>query len=254
MIITVDNLSFSYKSTPIFRDVSLRADKGELVAVLGRNGAGKTTLLKAINRVISPQHGSVMIEGVDAKTMGPMAIAQAVGWVPQSTEATAMTVFDLVLLGRKPHFRWAPSKEDYRKSEEAIERIGISHLALRPANELSGGELQLVQIARALAQDPRLILFDEPTSSLDIHNQYRLMATVRAIIDEGERAAIMAVHDLNLALRYCDSFILLKEGRVWAAGDRRVITKETIGMVYDIEVDVMELAGFPIVVPHSTTQ
>ena len=249
MILDINSVSFTYKSTPIIEDITFSVGEGELVALLGRNGAGKTTLLKCLNRILSPQMGTVMVEGVDTKSMRPLQIARTMSWVPQRAEAAAMTVFDLVLLGRKPHFSWSPTQRDYDTVEEALATVGIAHLALRSANELSGGELQLVQVARALAQDPRIILFDEPTSSLDIHNQYRLMKTIRSIIEDGGRSAILAVHDLNLALRYSQRFILLKEGRIFAAGGREIITEATIGAVYDIDVRVIEVEGHPTVVP-----
>ncbi|MGI6432989.1 MAG: ABC transporter ATP-binding protein [Sphaerochaetaceae bacterium] len=249
MILDIQNLSFRYKHNLVIQEIEFTAEKGSLVAILGRNGAGKTTLLKCINHVLKSQTGTVLIEGIDTKTLRPLQLARKIGWVPQSGEISLMNVFDLVLLGRKPHFTWAPTKEDYQKVEEALTTIGIKSLALRPANQLSGGEFQQVQIARALAQDPKVILFDEPTSSLDIHNQYRLMSTIQMIIRQSSRLAVMAVHDLNMALRYCDKFILLKEGKVFACGGTEVITPSSIEAVYDIKTKVVEVENYPIVVP-----
>ncbi|MCK9547477.1 MAG: ABC transporter ATP-binding protein [Sphaerochaeta sp.] len=249
MILDISGVSFSYKSTPVIEEITFSAGAGELVAILGRNGAGKTTLLKCLNRILRAQAGTVLVEGIDTRTMRPIQIARTMGWVPQQAEVSAMTVFDLVLLGRKPHFGWAPARADYQKVEEALHTISIEHLALRSADELSGGEFQQVQIARALAQDPTIILFDEPTSSLDIHNELRLMHTIRRVIHHSRRSALIAVHDLNLALRYCDRFILLKEGRIFAAGGRQVITEATIREVYDIDVRVIEVEGSPMVIP-----
>ncbi len=249
MILDIQNLSFRYKHNLVIQEIGFTAEKGSLVAILGRNGAGKTTLLKCINHVLKSQTGTVLIEGIDTKTLRPLQLARKIGWVPQSGEISLMNVFDLVLLGRKPHFTWAPTKEDYQKVEEALTTIGIKSLALRPANQLSGGEFQQVQIARALAQDPKVILFDEPTSSLDIHNQYRLMSTIQMIIRQSSRLAVMAVHDLNMALRYCDKFILLKEGKVFACGGTEVITPSSIEAVYDIKTKVVEVENYPIVVP-----
>ncbi len=160
-----------------------------------------------------------------------------------------MKVYDHVLLGRKPHFKWGPGKEDHRSAMDAIGMLGLESLALRYADELSGGEFQMVQIARALAQDPRAILFDEPTSSLDISNQHRLMGTIRTLIHAGSRSAVMTMHDINLALRYSDKFLLLKDGRILAAGGREIIDPEAIRAVYGMEARVVEAGGYPLVVP-----
>ncbi len=249
MMLDIQNLSFRYKHNFVIQEIDFAAKEGSLVAILGRNGAGKTTLLKCINHVLKSQTGTVLIEGVDTKTLRPLQRARKIGWVPQSGEPSMMNVFDLVLLGRKPHFSWAPTKDDYKRVEEALTTVGIEDLALRSADQLSGGEFQQVQIARALAQDPKVILFDEPTSSLDIHNQYRLMSTIQKIIHQSSRLAVMAVHDLNLALRYCDRFILLKEGKIFASGGTEIITASSIEAVYDIKTTVTEVEGYPIVVP-----
>jgi len=135
------------------------------------------------------------------------------------------------------------------KVEEVIALTGIEDIALRYADELSGGEFQQVQIARALAQDPTVILFDEPTSSLDIYNQHRLMRMIVSVISSSHRSAIMAMHDLNLSLRYSDSFLLLKDGEIWAAGGKEVITAENIRAVYGMEVRVEDIDGHLIVIP-----
>jgi len=249
MILSIHGLKFRYSSIPVMRDVSFSVAEGEIVSVLGRNGAGKTTLLKCLNHILSPQEGTVRIDGTDTRHLRPTAIARKMGWVPQRGDMSRMKVYDLILLGRKPYFRWEPANEDYRKVEEAISLLGIEDIALRYADELSGGEFQLVQIVRALAQDPRVILFDEPTNSLDIRNQHRLMAKIQAVIHSGPRAAVMTMHDINLALRYSDKFILLKDGTISAAGDRSIITPEHIQEVYDMEVKVEEAGGFPLVIP-----
>lgn len=249
MILDINDITFSYKSRAVIEGISFSAREGELVAILGRNGAGKTTLLKCLNRILTPKTGTVLVEGVDTRTMRPLQIARMMGWVPQQAEAVMMTVYDVVLLGRKPHFIWSPANEDHQMVEQALITVGIEHLALRSADELSGGELQLVQIARALAQDARIILFDEPTSNLDIHNELRLMQTIRTVIHQSKRSALIAMHDLNLALRFGDAFLLLKEGRIFAAGGREIITEATIREVYDIEVRVIEVEGSPMVIP-----
>lgn len=249
MILKVDNLEFRYNSSPVIRGVCFSVEEGEILAILGPNGTGKTTLLKCLNRILAPRSGSVLIDSHDIHAMAPAQRARQIGWVPQSGEATRMKVYDLVLLARKPYFRWSPSVEDHAKAEEALRLLGLEKLSMRYADELSGGEFQLVQIVRALAQDPRLILFDEPTSSLDITHQHDLMAKISALIHGSPRAAVMTMHDINLALRYADKFLLLKEGTVWAMGDRSIITPENIREVYRLNAQVVQAAGYPMVVP-----
>ncbi len=249
MILRAQDLEFRYNSLPIIQNISFGVEEGEILSILGPNGAGKTTLLKCLNRVLSPKGGTVQIDGKDTRHLGPVKIAQKMGWVPQRGDVSRMKVYDLILLGRKPFFRWEPGRDDYQKVDKAIEILGIEDLSLRYADEISGGEFQLVQIGRALAQDPRVVLFDEPTSSLDIGNQHRLMTKIHSLIHAGPGAAIMTMHDINLALRYSDKFLLLKNGCICAAGDRTIITPENIEEVYGMKVNVVEAGGSPLVIP-----
>ena len=249
MILQVDGLNFRYKSVPIIRDVALSVHEGEILSILGPNGAGKTTLLKCLNRVLSPRGGTVLIDGKDAREMSRRKIARKMGWVPQQGEVSSIKVYDLILLGRKPHFKWSPGKEDHRQAMEALRMLGLEHLSLRYADEISGGEFQLVQIARAMAQEPRAILFDEPTSSLDISNQHRLMGKIQSLIHATPRAAVMSMHDINLALRYSDKFLLLKDGHIHAAGGREIISPAALREVYAMDAQVVEAGGHPTVIP-----
>jgi len=249
MILKVNGLNFRYHSIPIIQDVSFLIEKGEILSVLGPNGAGKTTLLKCLNRILTPRSGSIMIDEQETRHMGHTEMAGKIGWVPQNGETSRMKVYDQILLGRKPYFRWNPGREDYRRVEEAIHLMGIEALSMRYTDELSGGEFQLVQIVRALAQNPRILLLDEPTNSLDISNQHHLMTKIRNVIHSGDRAAVMVLHDINLALRFSDKFILLKDGIICAAGESSMITPENIKKVYNIEARIVEAGGFPIVVP-----
>ena len=249
MILKVNGLEFRYSSTPVINDVSFALHEGEILSILGPNGAGKTTLLKCLNRILKPRSGEVLIEGCSTTAMSRTKIARKTGWVPQHGEASRMKVYDLILLGRKPYFRWEPGKDDHALVENAIILLGIEELGMRYADEISGGEFQLVQIARALAQEPRVVLFDEPTSSLDISNQHRLMSRIQALIHESTRAAAMTMHDLNLALRYSDKFLLLKDGCIVAAGESSVISPENIKDVYNMEAQVLEAGGYPLVIP-----
>lgn len=249
MILNINGLSFRYGSDPVIQEVTFPVWEGEILSLLGPNGAGKTTLLKCINRILKPQAGSVLIDGQDARHSSRVEIARQIGFVPQRGEVSRMKVYDLILLGRKPHFDWGPGKNDHALTEEAIRALGLEHLSLRYADEISGGEFQMVQIARALVQEPRAILLDEPTSNLDISNQYRLMAKIRSLIRTFPRAAVMTLHDINLAIRYSDRFLLMKKGRIHAAGGREIITPANIREVYEMDVLVEEVAGTPVVLP-----
>jgi iron complex transport system ATP-binding protein len=159
-----------------------------------------------------------------------------------------MTVFDCVLLGRKPYIKWSLSQEDINLCDSMIEQIGLTKFKLRYINELSGGELQKVMLARAFVQQPQLLLLDEPTSNLDPKNQYEMLALVRRMTQEKNISALIVIHDLNLALRYCDKFVFIKEGVVYRYGDASIITGETIFDVYGIKAVVTETNGKRIAV------
>ena len=249
MILNVYGLEFRYNSTPVIQNVSFSVEEGEILSILGPNGTGKTTLLKCLNRILTPRSGCIMIDGLDTLSMKNTERARKISWVPQHEGTSRMKVYDQILLGRKPYFKWNPRREDHFQVEKSIRLMGIEALSMRYTDELSGGELQLVQIVRALAQDPRVILLDEPTSSLDISNQHNLMKKIQTLIHTGDRAAVMTLHDINLALRYSDKFILLKDGIICAAGKSSMITPENIKRVYNMEVQMMEAGGYPMVIP-----
>ena len=249
MILRVDDMAFRYASTPVLDGVGFCVAPGEFMAVLGNNGAGKSTLLKCINRILRPSYGSVLLDEADVRRLKGMELAKQVGYVPQRTEASRMTVYDTVLLGRRPHIEWDAGRRDYEVTERVIERLGLGHIALRTIDELSGGELQKTAIARALAQEPRVLLLDEPTSSLDLRNQLDVLQTVRRITREEGVAVVAVMHDLNLALRFADRFCFLSEGRVHACGGSEVVTPDVVANVYGVAVDVMSVNDVAVIVP-----
>jgi iron complex transport system ATP-binding protein len=246
---TVNGISFSYRSKKVLEDVSFAVDKDDVVSILGPNGVGKTTLIKCISKVLTPASGSAFIEGISLHQMSKRDIAKNIGYVAQRSETSKTTVFDSVLLGRKPHFDWDVTENDVRLAGRVLHLLGLDELALKYVDEISGGEYQLVQIARVLVQQPRVILLDEPTSSLDLSNQHMIMHLIRNIIKKNHMAAIMIIHDLNLAIRHSDKFILMKQGMVYAVGDHEVITPETIKEVYNIDAYVESVRGIPVVIP-----
>jgi len=249
MFFEVADLRFSYKSRHVLDGVSFRVQADDVVSILGPNGVGKTTLIKCIDRVLKPDCGSVHIEGADLHQMNKKDIARNVGYVAQKSEISQTTVFDSVLLGRKPHFDWNVTDKDIRLAGRVLHLLGLDALALKYIDEISGGEYQLVQIARVLVQQPEVILLDEPTSSLDLSNQHMIMHLIRNIVKKNHMAAIMIIHDLNLAIRHSDKFVMMKAGKVYAAGDHEIITPENIKAVYNIDAYVERVRGIPVVIP-----
>ena len=249
MKLDVTGISFAYNSHPVIEDMNFSLQSGQIMSVLGVNGAGKSTLLKCMNRILKPHQGAVLLNGEDLLAMSRNEVARRMGYVPQTRQSTGMTVFETVLMGRKPHIRWAMTKSDYEHVENIIQEIGISHLAMRPVSELSGGEAQKVVIARALAQSPKVLLLDEPTSNLDLKNQLEVMHLIRNVIAEQGLAAVVAIHDLNIALRFTDNLLFLKNHRIHSITDRDSLDAETIKQVYGVEVALKKVGNHTVVVP-----
>ena len=249
MILDVQGVGFSYNSHPVLADITFSVRPGELVAILGPNGVGKTTLLKCINSLLRAAQGAVLVEGRDVLRMRPTEIALNVGYVAQRAETARLTVFDAVLMGRKPHIRWRVGDKDLRIVDSAIQRLGMQQLTLRHIDQLSGGELQKVAIARALVQEPRLLLLDEPTSSLDLKNQVGILSLLRRIVEEHAMAAVMTMHDLNTALRFAHKFLFLRRGSIFAAGSTGEVNREMVEAVYGLPVEIRHIHGSPVVVP-----
>lgn len=210
MILSVDGVEFAYKSRQILNNIKFEVKRGEVVSILGVNGAGKSTLLKCINKILKPKRGTILIDNFDIKNLDNLELAKKVGYVPQRAEGNYMTVFDAVLLGRKPHIKWEVSDRDIEITHKVLKLLNLEDYALRYTNELSGGELQKVIIARALVQEPQILLLDEPTNNLDLKNQLEVMKIIMDISKSQNIASIVVMHDLNLALRYSDKFIMLR--------------------------------------------
>lgn len=251
MVLSVDKIEFSYGNATVLKDVNFKVKKGDFVSILGVNGSGKSTLMKCINRILKFKEGMIFVEDRDIEKMKDIEIARKIGYVPQSSETGFVTVFDAVLLGRKPYIKWDVSKKDIELTEKIMEIMNLEDYALRYINELSGGELQKVVIARALVQEPQILLLDEPTSDLDLKNQLEVMRIIREVSDTHNIASIVVMHDINLALRYSDKFIILKEGQVFTTGGKEVITPEIIKETYGVDVHVKTFEGVPLVIPKS---
>lgn len=239
--INVRNVKVRYRSIKALDGVSLSVRAGEILSVIGPNGAGKSTLLKVINGVLRPMVGVVYIDGKPLDELPEREVARKTGIVPQRVHTSGMlSVHDFVMTGRRPHIDFVPSKTDEEKVHEALRTVDALDLAGRTLEELSGGELQRVIIARALAGEPEVMLLDEPTSSLDLKYQLEVLNLVRSLRSKG-LTVIMAIHDLTQAYRVSDKVLLLKGGRVFAAGEPDdVLNPKTLFEVYGIPTTVIK--------------
>ena len=240
MLLRIEGIDFKYESTQILDRVTFEAKSGEFLGVMGPNGSGKTTLLKCLTRVLKPHRGTVLIDRQDITLLSRKEIAQTMGVVPQSSEINfAFTVFDIVLMGRTPHITGfkLESEKDYEITRKALELTHTSHLSERTFDQLSGGEKQRVIIARALAQEPRILLLDEPTIHLDIGCQVEVLNLVRTLCKQREMVLIAVLHDLNQASQFCDRLILLNDGKIVSVGTPEIIlTSENIRKTYNVDV------------------
>jgi len=249
MSLRIDDLHFSYRDEEVLRGLTFELPSGCLAAILGENGSGKTTLLKNINRLLSPGTGTVLIDGTAVEGMSGREIARHFGYMPQRQEAAHCTVFEAVLLGRKARDGGWTDERDVEKIEEILRLVHLEELAMRPAVELSGGELQKVILARALAQEPKVLLLDEPINHLDPVNQIEVMSLLHAVTRDFGITSLVVTHNLNNALRFADRFILLKQGRVLAVGGKEIITPGAIQEAFHIDVTIGEIAGVTVLVP-----
>ena len=249
MILNVNNLAFHYKSHEILKDVNFSIKKGEITVILGPNGVGKTTLLKCLNSILFPQHGDILVKNKNIREMDIKEIAKEISYVAQKNESTRITAFDAILMGRHPHVRYKTSHDDLKKVDAVIKRLNLSKLCLKHLDQMSGGELQKVSIARALVQQTDLLLMDEPTSSLDLKNQTDVLSLIRHIVKGHNIAAVMTMHDLNMALRYADQYIFLKDKTIYGVGKTDEISSKMVEDVYGVPVEIVYHKGSQVVVP-----
>lgn len=241
-MLRLEKLCLGYGKQVILADIDLEARRGEMLGVIGPNGSGKSTLIRGICRILSPLSGRVLIDDEDIAHISRGALARRVAVVPQAPNLPdTFTAFEIVLMGRTPHlgrFRFEGMK-DFDIAWEAMGITDTRSLAERRVDELSGGQKQLLTIARALAQEPGLILLDEPTAHLDINYQVETLDFMKYLCRDRGLAAVVVLHDLNLASQYCDRLVLLNEGRIHAEGTpQEVITPENIREVYGARVCV----------------
>jgi iron complex transport system ATP-binding protein len=239
MLLSANSLSLSYNGHNVVEGFNLSIAPKTIVGLIGPNGSGKTTILRALAGLMEPRAGTALVQGHHAARLNKQIRARKIGWVPQQESAAwPLTVSEVVRLGRAPHRGWLMpfTKDDLDIVECALARADLLELKHRPVNKLSGGEFQRVLIARVLAQEPEALLLDEPTASLDVHHQVQVLDLVRGLVNEKGLSVVMAIHDLNLAARYCDQLVLLHNGRQVSVGTpEEVLTAENLRAVFHVE-------------------
>ena len=238
----VKDLKYSYNRYTVLDGVELEIREGEIIGILGPNGCGKTTLLKNLNKNLSPMGGCIMLDGTDLDTIAKRDIAKSVAVVPQTNEIRfSFTAREIVSMGRMPFQRSmeGESREDARIVDEAIEKVGLTHLAGRHINTMSGGERQRVMIARALAQTPRILLMDEPTLHLDINTQLEALDLIYDLSKNNGLTVVIVSHDLPMVARYCDRIAMIHDHRVMCCGTpEEVLSPENMRIVFGIDAEL----------------
>ena len=242
MTLHIQDLAQGYGRNDVISGINVDVPIGKIVCILGPNGSGKSTLIKTVSNIMTPRKGSVSVDGVNVHEMSPKEISRTIGYVPQKyVPADYMKVIDTILIGRAPYITWSFSDEDFDHADRAIEAMDIGDLAEMNTNELSGGQIQKVLIARALAQDPLYYILDEPTSALDLKNQIVALRTIKNIVSTGKAGALVALHDLNLAMRFTDEVVMLHEGHIFTQGPpEEAITTDSIETVYGVHSEIFK--------------
>ncbi len=239
MGLKVESIDFSYDGRKIIQDISFEVESGEVLGLLGPNGTGKTTLLKCILDLLKNK-GTCTIDDINLRNLSLKERARYMAYVPQHIDLVfPVSVFEYIKMGRTPYNN-KNSDESNKAILEIMEDFQLEDFAFKGINQLSGGERQRVMIARAMAQEPRVILLDEPTSNLDMKHQKKTMEILRDISRKKDISIIISIHDLNLALRYCDKFLILKDTKIFSYGDEeKVIDKDVIMNTYEIPVEII---------------
>lgn len=253
MKLEIHDLCFSYRKNQVLKGVDLTVGNGSFCAILGPNGAGKSTLIKCINKIISPSGGTILADGKDILAMKQTERASIIGYVPQTTSVRpGLNVIETVMSGRIPQLHKDHKNENVQKVEDVLGRLGLEKFAFRPVSQLSGGERQRVLIARALAQEPRILLLDEPISNLDLRYQLEIMHLLYNLCKEQNITVLAIIHDLNMALQYADHAVLLDGGQIYAEGTcSDVITEENVGSVFKVDITVLQTNGISVIVPQN---
>lgn len=248
-MISLEHIYFSYNHKAVLDNVRHAFHKGSFTAMMGPNGSGKTTLIRLMNGILKPGKGTILLNKTPLRKIRRDTIARQMAYVPQQqSNVFPATVFDTVLLGRKPYIQWNPGTKDKEITSAVLVELGLQDIAFKDINRLSSGQRQRVFIARALAQQPDIILLDEPTANLDLQHQHELMALLQHLSNTGI-TVIVAIHDLNLAVNYCSDFMLLDAGKLVAHGGRDIISQELIESVYKVKVRLIQQDGDTYIIP-----
>ena len=249
-MLTIENLQFRYgkRSPQVLRGVDLTLQDGEIGIILGKNGCGKTTLFQNILGINDPDEGRMLFDGADLLHMPRRQRARRIAYVPQHIHFGALSVFDSVLMGRVSYFGLRAGQEDCDAVRSILREMQLEDFARRNAEELSGGEKQKIAIARAMAQQPRLLVFDEPTGNLDIANEQLIVEETKKLAREKRVAILSSLHDLNQALDMGDRFFFMKDGVIKYTGGKEMFTPEVMEDIFDIRVRVVEVDGQKIII------
>lgn len=256
--LVAEHLALGYGDRLIIDDLDLEIPTGVITTIIGPNGCGKSTLLRSLSRLLKPRTGQILLDGRSITTMRTRDVARVLGMLPQAPLAPeGLTVADLVARGRHPHQSWLRqwSSDDEGEVATALARTGIADLADRPVDELSGGQRQRAWISMALAQGTDILLLDEPTTYLDLAHSVEVLDLVDRLHSELGRTVVMVLHDLNLAIRYSDHLVVMKDGRIVRSGPpSEVISAELLAEVFDLDASVIEdpVSGRPLIVPIGT--
>ncbi len=241
-ILQATEISFSWGENHVLKGLDLDIGENELISILGVNGAGKSTLLKCLNRILTPQSGKIQVLSKDVSSLSLLQLSTLMSYVPQSVRSSfSMDVFDVVLLGRRPHISWRINENDREKVSQTLRTLNLENFAFRRFDQLSGGERQRVIIAKAVAQDPKIFLLDEPTSDLDLKSQIEIMKSLRTLVSNSAspKSALVAIHDINIAARFSDRILLLHDGQIISQGTpQEVLTTENIAKVFGVTSEV----------------
>ena len=251
MRIRLDDIAVNYGKHKAVDGVSFEVGPGEVVTIVGPNGSGKSTIIKAIAQILSLSSGKIYLNDRDLAGIDLAEMAKLIGYVPQNFHYLFYSnVMETVLLGRKPHIKWKVSQNDLDIVQKALDNMGIAGMADKFMDELSGGEKQKVYIARTLAQQPQLYLLDEPTSNLDLKHQIEVLEITKRLTKEQGASMVVALHDLNLAMKYSDKVAMVQKGKLYAFGKPEdVLTVRNINTVYGVEAVIVESGYGKYIVP-----
>ena len=241
-MIEVKNLTYSYASKPVLQHLNFAIEEGGFYAVMGANGSGKTTLLRLVSGMLTPQEGEVLVDGTNVRHFKARQLAQRMSFVRQHPQTDfEFSAFETVLMGRNPYQRHLQneSERDWKIVEQCMRQTGTWHLRFAKPSQMSGGELQRVMLARALAQQTSIMLLDEPISNLDISHQFDILDLLRTINSEEHKTVLIVLHDLNMALQYCQKLLLLHQGQVLFQGPiREGLTEANIATVFGVRAQI----------------